>query len=52
MFSTTIDFNQAEIAYRQERIRRDFRRTGWFEPQPAAAPAGTAAPDRAARHAA
>lgn len=25
-----IDFIQAEIAYRQERVARDFRRGGWF----------------------
>jgi len=30
VFSTTLEFHQAEIAYRQERIRRDFRRAGWF----------------------
>jgi hypothetical protein len=29
VFHTT-ESMQAEIAYRQERIRRDFRRAGWF----------------------
>lgn len=28
------DFIQAEIAYRQERIRRDFRRPVWFRRTP------------------
>jgi hypothetical protein len=35
MLFSTIDYLQAETAYRQERLKRDYQRPGWFHRKPA-----------------
>jgi hypothetical protein len=35
MLFSTIDYLQAETAYRQERLTRDYQRPGWFRRKPA-----------------
>ena len=35
MLFSTIDYLQAETAYRQERLTRDYQRSGWFQRKPA-----------------
>jgi hypothetical protein len=50
LFHTT-QFVLAEVAYRQERLRRDFQRPGWFQRKPAPHTPEPCLPTVRARHA-
>ena len=49
MFFHSTDSLQAEIRYRQERLRRDFQRPGWFRRRPAPPKPEPCAPELRAR---
>jgi hypothetical protein len=50
LFHTT-QFLMAEVAYRQERLRRDFQRPGWFQRKPTRQTPEPCLPTVRARHA-
>ena len=49
MFYYSTDSVQAEIKYRQDRIRRDFQRPFWFQRKPRRPAAEPCAPELRAR---
>lgn len=49
MFPYTTDSLQAEIKYRQDRIKRDFQRPSWFQRKPKPAAPEPCAPELRAR---
>ena len=49
MFYYSTDSVQAEIKYRQERIKRDFQRPFWFQRKPKPVAAQPCAPELRAR---
>jgi hypothetical protein len=51
MLFHTPQFVMAEITYRQERLRRDFQRPGWFQRKPARHTPEPFRPTVRARHA-
>ncbi|MEV6269957.1 hypothetical protein AB0L64_22505 [Kribbella sp. NPDC051936] len=49
MFTYSTDAVRAEMAYRQDRIRRDFQRPFWFQRKRAPQPPQPCAPELRAR---